>query len=66
MWFKIIIRIIVTKSRRIYSCLLQETNLKALRLFKYADDTTLLVPQHTDTELQQEFNTSDPGPPTIV
>jgi len=25
-------------------------------IFKYADDTTLLVPQHTDTELQQEFN----------
>jgi len=25
-------------------------------IFKYADDTTLLVPQHTDTELQQKFN----------
>jgi len=25
-------------------------------IFKYANDTTLLVPQHTDTKLHQEFN----------
>ena len=25
-------------------------------IFKYADDTTLLVPEHTDTELEVEFN----------
>ena len=31
---------------------LSETN----HIFKYADDTTLLVPQHTDIELDIEFN----------
>jgi len=25
-------------------------------IFKYADDTTLLVPEHTDIELEVEFN----------
>ena len=26
------------------------------KLFKYADDTTLLVPEHTDVQLHDEFN----------
>ena len=34
-------------------------------IFKYADDTTLLVPEHTNTELEVDFNhikaTSKPG-----
>ena len=25
------------------------------KLFKYADDTTLLVPEHTDVSLEKEF-----------
>jgi len=25
------------------------------KLFKYADDTTLLVPEHTDFSLEEEF-----------
>ena len=25
-------------------------------IFKYADDTTLLVPEHTDVDLNSEFN----------
>ena len=33
-------------------CALSELN----DIFKYADDTTLLVPEHTDTELEVEFN----------
>ena len=33
-------------------CALSELN----DVFKYADDTTLLVPEHTDTELEVEFN----------
>ena len=41
-------------------CALSELN----DIFKYADDTTLLVPEHTDIELEVEFNqttTSKPG-----
>jgi len=33
-------------------CALSELN----DIFKYADDTTLFVPEHTDTELEAEFN----------
>ena len=42
----------------LYICM--KSDLRALsvlinKLFKFADDTTLLVPQHTDVELKEEF-----------